>query len=73
MEKFLTWLAVSPLSSAARNGLGAALAYVLANIDSFGLNPVVAIAIGAALPTLIRALNPKDGIFGAGASEIVEE
>lgn len=73
MDKFLSWLAISPLADAARQGLAAALAYAVNNIADFGLDPVVAIALGAAIPPLVRWLNPKDGVFGKGADEVIED
>lgn len=73
MDKFLSWLAASPLASAARAGVAAALGYLLANLDSLNLNPAVAVALAAALPFLSRWANPMDGVFGKNASEIVEE
>lgn len=73
MDRFLTWLAVSPLADAARAGAAAALAWLLNNVGGLGLEPIVAIALGAALPPIIRALNPKDGVFGKGSTEVIED
>jgi hypothetical protein len=65
VTKFLLWLAHSPLATAARFGVGATLSWYLANPDQLNLPVPAAIAIGAALPVLIRWANPEDTAFGS--------
>lgn len=64
MNKFLEWLARSPIATALKVGLAATLGWVLANVETFGLHPVVAIGVTAAIPILINALNPADSRYG---------
>lgn len=72
-NKFLTWLAVSPLASAGRAGAGAILVWLLNNVADLNLPVWANVAIVAALPPLIRAMNPVDGVFGAGSRDDIEE
>lgn len=65
MNAFLIWLAHSPLATAARFAVGATLSWFLANPDALHLPVPAAIAIGAALPVLIRWANPEDTAFGS--------
>jgi len=67
VNKFFVWLAGSPLATAAKVGLAASLAYVLANPDLLDLPPVVAVGIAAALPVVINWINPEDGRYGSGS------
>lgn len=67
MEKFLVWLADSPIATAAKVALAAVLAYVIASPEAFGLPPVVGVAVAAAFPVLINWLNPEDTRYGKGA------
>lgn len=64
MQNFLSWLADSPLATAARFAVGAVLSWYLANPDTVDLPVPVAIALGAALPVLIRWVNPADAAYG---------
>lgn len=64
MNRFLTWLATSPLASAAKVGVAASLGYVLADPDILGLPPVAVVGIVAGLPVLINWLNPADTRYG---------
>lgn len=64
----LTWLAQSPLASALKIGLSAALVWVVDNAYSLELEPIVSVALTAALPVLINALNPADSRYGRNAS-----
>ena len=68
MDKALTWLASSPLASAAKVGLSAALVWLLDNYTTLNLPPVLQIAVVAALPVVINALNPADARYGLGAA-----
>jgi len=64
MEKFGIWLADSPLGGMFKAGLGAVLVWVLDNIASFNLEPIVIVAVGAALPVAINYLNDMDLRYG---------
>lgn len=64
--KFLSWLAGSPLGSAFKVAASAALVWALDNVASFNLSPVAQVALIAALPVLINAVNPQDGRYGVG-------
>jgi hypothetical protein len=64
MEKFLSWLANSPLASALKIGLAASLGWFLANPDVLDIHPAAAIAFTAALPVIINWLNPDDLRYG---------
>lgn len=64
MNRFLTWLATSPLASAVKVGAAASLGYVLADPDILGLPPVAVVGIVAGLPVLINWLNPADTRYG---------
>lgn len=66
MTKFLTWLADSPLATAAKVGLAATLAYTLVNPDILNLPPVVAVGVAAAIPVIIDWINPQDVRYGRG-------
>lgn len=66
MDRFLAWLATSPLASAAKVGLAASLGYVLADPDILGVPPIVAVGVVAGLPVLINWLNPEDTRYGRG-------
>lgn len=76
-EMFKSWLATSPLASSARTafalGAVAALDWTLQNIASFQLPVVAQVAIAAAIPPIIRALNSADGVFGRGSVLIDEQ
>ena len=64
IDKFLAWLAVSPLASAFKVGLAATLGYILADPDIMGLPPILAVGVVAALPVLINWINPADYRYG---------
>lgn len=71
-----SWFATSPFASALRAaaglGLAAALDWLTQNITSTGLPVVVQVAIVAATPPLLRALNKADGTWGrSGLNEAV--
>jgi hypothetical protein len=71
MEKFLDWLAVSPLADAAKVAVAAVLGYAVANANDF--SPVVAIMVTTAFPVLINALNKNDIRFGLMDKEFFED
>ena len=64
MNKFLKWLAISPLGSAFKVGASASLVWLVDNVGSLHLEPVLQIALTAALPVLINWLNPQDWRYG---------
>lgn len=66
-DKFLKFLAKSPFGTAAKVGVGAALAYIVDNISSFNLNPSIAVAIIALTTMAINWLNPHDPRYGKGS------
>ena len=69
MIKFGIWLADSPIGGMFKAALGAVLVYVLDNIASFDLAPVVIIALGAALPVAINYVNGMDLRYGKSGEE----
>ena len=70
MAKVFSWFATSPLATAARVGIGAALTFIVENIGGFNLDPVVQVAVIAAVSTALRWLNPADGIYGKNTQEV---
>ena len=64
MNDFLLWLARSPIASAAKVAAGAVLVWVLDNVTDLGLHPIAQVAIVAAIPVLINAINPQDDRYG---------
>lgn len=74
MEQFGVWLATSPLGGAFKAATGAVLVWLLDNVASLDLHPAIQVAIVAALPVVINALNPNDPRYGsAKALEDVSE
>lgn len=66
-DKFMAWLATSPLATAFKVGLAASLGYILAEPDILGVPPIVAVGIVAAIPVVINWLNPVDTRYGSGS------
>lgn len=64
MNDFLTWLARSPLASAAKVAAAAVLVWALDNVTDLGVHPVVQVALIAAIPVLINTVNPQDARYG---------
>jgi uncharacterized membrane protein YjgN (DUF898 family) len=64
MRNFYTWLANSPVASALKVGVAAALGWFVANPNVLNVHPALAIAITAALPVLINWMNPDDLRYG---------
>lgn len=64
MIKVWLWLAESPIGGAVKAASGAVLVWLLENIETLELDPLVQVAIIAALPVLINAINPMDPRFG---------
>lgn len=69
-DKIFSWFATSPLATAARIGIGAALTYIIDNIGGFNLPPATQVMIVAAVSTALRYFNPKDGVYGTNATEV---
>jgi hypothetical protein len=67
-DRALKWLAVHPIGTALKVGLGAALAWVLNNVASLNLNPTETAAVIMAVNVAINALNPQDTRYGVGAA-----
>lgn len=67
MNDFLLWLARSPLASAAKVAAGAVLVWTLDNVTDLGLHPVLQVALIAAVPVLVNAVNPQDDRYGRHA------
>ena len=66
-DELLYKLAASPVGVAFKVGVWAAIGWLVANIDSLNLHPMIAVAITAAGVVLTDALNPEDYRFGKGA------
>lgn len=64
MNQVGVWLATSPLGGAFKAATGAVLVWLLDNIASLSIPAVGQVAIVAALPVLINALNPNDPRYG---------
>lgn len=73
MTEFLNWLARSPLAGAAKVATGAVLVWLLDNVTDLGLHPVAQVALIAAVPVLINAVNPQDPRYGRRAVESQEQ
>ena len=69
MIKFGIWLADSPLGGMFKAASGAVLVWFLDNVALFNLNPIVQVAIVAALPVLINYLNGMDLRYGSIGEE----
>ena len=65
LQKLGIWLADSPIGGMFKAALGAVLVYVLDNVASFDLAPVVIVALGAALPVAINYVNGMDLRYGS--------
>lgn len=63
-DELLYKLAASPVGVALKVGVWAAIGWLVANIDSLNLHPMIAVAITAAGVVLTDALNPQDSRFG---------
>ena len=64
MNKFLHWLATSPLATALKIGAGAGLAWLLNNVGGLNLGPVVTPIVIATVTIAINALNKQDARYG---------
>ena len=66
-NELLYKIAASPVGVAAKVGVWAAIGWLVVNIDTFDIHPMIAVAITAAGVVLTDALNPEDIRFGKGA------
>lgn len=64
MKKLKVWLAHSPLASAVKIGLGAALVYLIDNVASFNLGPAWTAVVISVVTILINFVNPEDKRYG---------
>jgi uncharacterized membrane-anchored protein len=64
MEQVGIWLATSPVGGAFKAATGAMLVWLLDNVASLDLPAIVQVAIVAAVPVLINAVNPNDPRYG---------
>lgn len=71
--KFLNWLAVSPLASAVKVGVAAALTFLIDNVANLGLEPQVQALAIAVLTVAINAVNPEDVRYGVKDKTFFEE
>lgn len=63
-QRFLYMLAATPYGTAAKVAVGAMLVWVIDNVTDLGLHPVIQVAIVAAFPVLVNAVNPADPRYG---------
>lgn len=74
MDAFKSFLYDNPFGSALKVAIGALLAYVLDNITSFNLPPVVALLVTSLTPVAINYLNDADPRYGKHAdAEVADE
>lgn len=64
MKKFKVWLAHSPLASALKIGLGAALVYIIDNAATFNLGPAWTAVVISVVTVLINFINSEDKRYG---------
>jgi hypothetical protein len=64
MKKFKVWLAHSPLASALKIGVGAALVYIIDNAASFNLGPAWTAVVISIVTVLINFVNSEDNRYG---------
>lgn len=70
MQTVLSWFATSPLATAARVGIGAALVWIIDNIGAFELPATSQVLVIAVVSSALRWFNPADGVYGKGATEV---
>ena len=66
-NELLYKIAASPVGVALKVGVWAAIGWLVVNIDTFDIHPMIAVAVTAAGVVLTDALNPEDIRFGKGA------
>jgi len=64
MKKFKVWLAHSPIASALKIGVGAALVYLIDNAASFNLGPAWTAVVISIVTVLINFINSEDKRYG---------
>jgi len=64
MKKFKVWLAHSPIASALKIGVGAALVYLIDNVASFNLGPAWTAVVISIVTVLINFVNSEDKRYG---------
>jgi hypothetical protein len=64
VKKFKIWLAHSPLASALKIGVGAALVYIIDNVASFNLGPAWTAVVISIVTVLINFVNSEDNRYG---------
>ena len=64
MKKFKVWLAHSPIASALKIGVGAALVYIIDNVASFNLGPAWTAVVISVVTVLINFVNSEDKRYG---------
>lgn len=69
-QAVLGWLAGTMTGSIVKVALGALLAYVAQSASSWHIPAWGLIVITAVVPTLINIVNPADGRYGVGKTEI---
>ena len=67
LNELLYKIAASPVGVALKVGVWAAIGWLVVNIDTFDVHPMIAVAITAAGVVLTDALNPEDSRFGKNA------
>lgn len=74
MSTFASWFATSPLASALRVALGlgaaSALNYLTEHLADLNLPAWVQLAVTVAVPPILRAINPADGVYGKGGTTV---
>jgi hypothetical protein len=69
-NKILVWLAHSPLATALKIGLGAALGWLLDNVTGLNLGPLLTPVVIAIVTIAINALNKEDTRYGKKATNV---
>jgi len=64
VKKFKVWLAHSPIASALKIGVGAALVYIIDNVSSFNLGPAWTAVVISVVTVLINFVNSEDKRYG---------
>jgi hypothetical protein len=70
MKSFLKWLATSPVATALKIGLGAALGWTLDNVAGLNLGPLLTPVVIALVTIAINALNKQDTRYGKKAVNV---
>lgn len=77
VERFKTWLAVSPVASGLRTaialGVVSALNFIAEHFMEWHLPLAFQLLLAASIPPAIRAINDRDGIWGLGRATVDEQ